>query len=932
MSESNTSYKYWAFISYSHVDKAWGHWLHRRLETHRVPKKLRDNHHSIPQRLIPIFRDREELPTSADLGTSLIDSLDQSRTLIVICSPYAAKSHWVNEEIIHFKKTGRYDRIFCLIVSGEPNATEKGNPELECFPPAIRFAVDSDGELTGNRVEPIAADARSGNDARKDCLLKLIAGILGVGFDELKQRELQRQLRRWVSVTASAVLLATIAVALTIIAVVASNEAKRLKVIADNNFQESQRQERIAVKERDRAEQNFREARNAVDLFFTRVSEEELLNVEGLQPVRKRLLEDALQYYQKFSRQKTDDREVQAELAQALSRTGDITTLIGRKKAGLRAYYQAIEIMERMLPGVPEKERVMIEIALDDEQFDSIGEATAIAGRGISLGVALAPSKSTNDVSREQGALIVGLRPNGLAEAAGIKSGDVLIRLNGQRVNTPADVQSFMKELQLEAGLAIEVVRNQQLQMKRLFCEVLDAAGTACWGLGDAERALENLERALDVLRQLSEQFPDDMVVQQDYKDALLNMPAFQRGVGRLEAARLTYDQLWHVFQEESQKTVDPLGWIWKPDAQKNGELVIQDVVSGSAVDQAGVRDGDRLLEIGGSRLLAQAGDLINDSSLEADKAMVDARSLANDLDLLPGDLVSVTVLRDKDRIEMQMTARPSANFQAAVIAHNAGVLELHHLTNLEAARQWFERSLQIANCLVLTYQAYTPHEVDLLNQTKHFLAGVHLELGNVALQGIPVTEALLNDAERSLKKARTLLRPLVRNNPDVVAYLQMLAIAEANYASLLIYRGDESQAIEIQKDSIVTLRRLVDLNPEATVFRFNLSKTLLNYGHAVSADDEKVIHYQESLALCDQLLEYDSAVDVQFHKASVLRALASVQISKGDRVKAREYYRTALDQVQQVSSNAKDIETKKETIQDEITERIRSLAPKQTQ
>ncbi len=930
--QCHTSYKYWAFISYSHVDKAWGNWLHRRLETHRVPKKLRDNHHSIPQRLIPIFRDREELPTSADLGTSLIDALDQSRTLVVICSPHAAKSHWVNEEIIYFKKTGGSDRIFCLIVSGEPNATEKGNPELECFPPAIRFAVNSAGELTGTRVEPIAADARSGNDARKDCLLKLIAGILGVGFDELKQRELQRQLRRWISVTVSAVILAAIAVTLTIVAVAARNEAKRQKVIADNNFQESQRQERIAVQERDRAERNFREARNAVDRFFTRVSEEELLNVEGLQPVRKRLLEDALQYYQKFSRQKTDDPEVQVELAQALSRAGDITTLIGRKKAGLRAYDQAIEIMERVLPGVSERERVMIEIALDDEQLDSLGEAEAIAGRGISLGVALAPSKPMNEVSEEQGVLIIGLRPSGLAETAGLKSGDILIALNGQRVNTPADVQSFMKGLQSDSDLAIEVVRNQQLQMKRLFSEILDATGTAYWGLGDAERALENLERALDVLRQLSEQFPEDLALQQDYKDALLNIPAFQRGVGRLEAARVTYDQLWHVFQAEAQETVEPLGWIWEPNAQKNGEIVIQGVVSGSTVDQAGVRVGDRVLEIGGSRLLAHAANPASDQSLHEGKAVIDARSLANDLDLQPDDSVAVTVLREKDRIELQMTARPSANFQAAVIAHNAGVLELHHLANLEAARHWFERSLQIANRLVLTYQAYTPHEVDLLNQTKHFLAGVHLELGSVALQTMPVTSASLSNADQSLRDARALLKPLVQNNPDVVAYLQMLAIVEANYASLLIYRGDESQAIEIQKESIDTLRRLVDLNPEATVFRFNLSKALLNYGHAVLEDDEKVNHYQDSLALCDQLLEYDSPVDVQFHKVSILRALASTQISMGDRLKALEYYQAAFDQVQQVSLNTKDIEAKKETIQDEIAERIRSLNSKQSQ
>ena len=33
-------FKYWAFISYSHQDKAWGDWLHKALETYRVPKRI----------------------------------------------------------------------------------------------------------------------------------------------------------------------------------------------------------------------------------------------------------------------------------------------------------------------------------------------------------------------------------------------------------------------------------------------------------------------------------------------------------------------------------------------------------------------------------------------------------------------------------------------------------------------------------------------------------------------------------------------------------------------------------------------------------------------------------------------------------------------------------------------------------------------------
>ena len=96
---NDASFKYYAFISYSHQDKQWGDWCHKALETYRVPKKLvgtlgRDG--AIPKRVFPVFRDREELPTSSDLGSNINESLKQSRYLIVICSPNSAKSQWVN--------------------------------------------------------------------------------------------------------------------------------------------------------------------------------------------------------------------------------------------------------------------------------------------------------------------------------------------------------------------------------------------------------------------------------------------------------------------------------------------------------------------------------------------------------------------------------------------------------------------------------------------------------------------------------------------------------------------------------------------------------------------------------------------------------------------------------------------------------------------
>jgi eukaryotic-like serine/threonine-protein kinase len=82
--------KYWAFISYSQRDEKWARWLHRAIEGYRVPARLvgkPTRSGVVPKRLFPVFRDRDELSTSPDLGGSIVESLTQSRFLIVICSP-----------------------------------------------------------------------------------------------------------------------------------------------------------------------------------------------------------------------------------------------------------------------------------------------------------------------------------------------------------------------------------------------------------------------------------------------------------------------------------------------------------------------------------------------------------------------------------------------------------------------------------------------------------------------------------------------------------------------------------------------------------------------------------------------------------------------------------------------------------------------------
>jgi len=184
------SYKYRAFITYAHKDENQARWLRKKLEKFSVPKNLvgkKGKFGKIPSRLYPIFRDRDELPGSAQLGSVIEEALHDSSHLIVLCSPNAVKSRWVNEEIRLFKKMGKGDRILCLLIDGEPMADDLAHSKgKECLPLAVRRKIDDNGELIDEIDEPGAADLRESGDGEKNALLKTVAGLLGLGLDEIK--------------------------------------------------------------------------------------------------------------------------------------------------------------------------------------------------------------------------------------------------------------------------------------------------------------------------------------------------------------------------------------------------------------------------------------------------------------------------------------------------------------------------------------------------------------------------------------------------------------------------------------------------------------------------------------------------------------------------------------------------------------------------
>lgn len=307
--------RYYAFLSYSHQDRELADWLHRELEKFRVPSSLAGRLTAtgvVPRRLTPIFRDQHDLSAADDLGEEIKAALAASQFLVVLCSPAASKSRWTNAEIESFKRTRPEGCVLAAVASGEPFASDMpGREAEECFPPALRFKYDRRGHRTAKRAEPLAADLRGSPEERRTGFLKLVAGMLGVGLDELVQRDTTRRHRQmaWLAAASLGGMAVTSTLAIT------------------------------AIQGRDAARDQRREAEGLIGFMLGDLKDklEPIGKLDALDGVGGRVLA----YYRNQPISDLSDSAL-SQRSQALSLMADVATQRGSTETALGLYREAM--------------------------------------------------------------------------------------------------------------------------------------------------------------------------------------------------------------------------------------------------------------------------------------------------------------------------------------------------------------------------------------------------------------------------------------------------------------------------------------------------------------------------------------------------------------------------------------------------------------
>jgi tetratricopeptide (TPR) repeat protein len=188
--EDTVPFKYRAFLSYSHRDTGWAKWLLRRLEGFRIDKDLVGRQTPIgpvPKTLRPIFRDREDFSGGHTLTEATVTALDSSAALIVLCSRNSAGARAVDEEVRLFRSRHPGRLVIPVIIDG----TAPDN-----FPVALRYEMAADGTITDRPVTILGADLRDSADGKNLGLAKIVAGLIGLGPDDMFRRAERARRRR----------------------------------------------------------------------------------------------------------------------------------------------------------------------------------------------------------------------------------------------------------------------------------------------------------------------------------------------------------------------------------------------------------------------------------------------------------------------------------------------------------------------------------------------------------------------------------------------------------------------------------------------------------------------------------------------------------------------------------------------------------------
>lgn len=220
---------YDAFISYSHAaDGRLAPALQRGLQSLSKPWYQR--------RALRVFRDKTSLSATPQLWPSIEAALSRSRYFLLLASPEAASSHWIDQEVRWWRAQRSHDTLLIALTAGELRWDEgAGDFDSNAIPPGLRGWFPAEPlwiDLRGMRGE---RGLSMRNPRFRDGVGSLAAPLHGLPKDELIGEDIsqhRRAVRLARAAVATLVLLLVAAVVGGVIALAQRNRAEDEKALA----------------------------------------------------------------------------------------------------------------------------------------------------------------------------------------------------------------------------------------------------------------------------------------------------------------------------------------------------------------------------------------------------------------------------------------------------------------------------------------------------------------------------------------------------------------------------------------------------------------------------------------------------------------------------------------------------------------------------
>jgi tetratricopeptide (TPR) repeat protein len=515
------SYDFYAFISYKRgeADEKWARKLQAELERYRIPaadlqaaaRPVRGDETAPPKRL-KVFRDKSDLGSHFSVEGGLFENLDVSRFLIVICSRRGARSPYVDAEVRRFVETGRKDQIIPLVIGASSADPASRPPSL---PPEVEAAAAS-GDY-------------------EETLIHLLARLLRVDRDNLRQAHLRASRRR------VAFRLALVAAVLVLTAGLAL----------------------WAVSAEKRATERRIESEELVDfLTFDLV-----WACRDWLPSNKRasITNRVLEYYNRW-----EARGPRAVLTQAVNqrqRADIVAHIDGRPSEAIAVTSQTLEPFERLYKDNPNDEAVLLEyshtllflgalfeIAGDLEKADSLYRQN--------LELTRASSKNHPDSLTVKGQMT-----HCLISLAKLGAGLALSEYDPERKEKHfEEAEALYRECEeLWREMLSRWPRETQWPQWRLeYGDFWSFRAVSSMHQGDFRAALTYLSKSIELFEILYLENPQNLTIRLRYAYDASKTALVTAKWQKLELADQFFqlgDQLWQELAEEDPNRVHALGW-----------------------------------------------------------------------------------------------------------------------------------------------------------------------------------------------------------------------------------------------------------------------------------------------------------------------------------------------------------------------------------